>query len=434
MLLGADLLALLLAREVVARALPAGAAGSVGFVIAMLAGLAALGCYRTNAHDLMAYIARATALGAALVTWGTFGRMATADVVWHFAAIWGVTAAVVIFARTALRRAVALVGAGERAMAQTLVIGAPDDAALIIEHPALGETSHSHLAGFFDPTGCPGDIGARLAQQLKALAVDTVVIAGPLDITVFSIVIDAAITAGCEVLALPRIPPSHQVRAAVVWRNGTPVVELTRPGRQGIELMIKRGIDIVGAAVGLVVLAPVLAVIALVIKWDSIGPAFYAHTRVGRGGRAFRMYKFRSMRAGTDGDRDALQGDSLYRDGRLFKMENDPRVTRVGRWLRRTSLDEVPQLWNVFRGDMSLVGPRPPVPGEVALYEARDYARFDVKPGMTGPWQVNGRNQIGDFTDVVRLERNYIRCWSLGLDFELLLRTIPAVLSGRGAL
>src|SRR2546429_3868228 len=141
------------------------------------------------------------------------------------------------------------------------------------------------------------------------------------------------------------------------------------------------------AGVGLVVLTPVLALVAAIVKLESPGPVFFTQVRVGRGGRRFRIIKFRTMGDGAGRRRDELLSRSLYSDGRLFKVRDDPRITPVGRWLRRTSIDELPQLVNVLRGEMSLVGPRPPLPSEVALYEEHHYARFDVKPGITGPWQ-----------------------------------------------
>jgi len=140
------------------------------------------------------------------------------------------------------------------------------------------------------------------------------------------------------------------------------------------------------------------------------------------------------MVAGAEGHRDELMAQSIYPDRRLFKIVRDPRLTRLGTWLRRTSLDELPQLFNVLKGEMSLVGPRPPIPSEVDLYEAHHYARFDVKPGMTGPWQVGGRNEIQDFERVVALETRYIRDWSLLLDLGILFRTLPVVFARRGAL
>jgi lipopolysaccharide/colanic/teichoic acid biosynthesis glycosyltransferase len=160
---------------------------------------------------------------------------------------------------------------------------------------------------------------------------------------------------------------------------------------------------------------------------------FFRQVRVGLGGRAFSIAKFRTMRVGADDEVTQLRAQSIYSDGRLFKVREDPRVTRLGRWLRRTSLDELPQLLNVLRGDMALVGPRPPVASEVELYEEHHYARFDVKPGMTGPWQVSGRNEISDFEEVVKLETQYIREWTLLSDIVILARTVRAVFGMRGA-
>jgi lipopolysaccharide/colanic/teichoic acid biosynthesis glycosyltransferase len=159
----------------------------------------------------------------------------------------------------------------------------------------------------------------------------------------------------------------------------------------------------------------------------------FRQTRVGRGGRRFQICKFRSMVTDAEQRLDDLRANSVYRDARLFKMERDPRITRVGAFLRKTSLDELPQLWNVLKGDMSLVGPRPPLPSEVALYEEHHYTRFDVKPGITGPWQVSGRNKIRDFEEIMRLETAYIRQWGLGKDLAILARTVPAVLRMHGA-
>jgi lipopolysaccharide/colanic/teichoic acid biosynthesis glycosyltransferase len=154
---------------------------------------------------------------------------------------------------------------------------------------------------------------------------------------------------------------------------------------------------------------------------------------VGLGGKAFKITKFRSMVNDAEAQLDDLTPKSLYSDRRLFKVKDDPRVTRLGNFLRRTSLDELPQFWNAFVGNMSLVGPRPPLPGEVDLYEEHHYTRFDVKPGITGPWQVNGRNTVTDFDEVIRLETDYIREWTIWKDLGILLRTIPTVLLMRGA-
>jgi lipopolysaccharide/colanic/teichoic acid biosynthesis glycosyltransferase len=183
--------------------------------------------------------------------------------------------------------------------------------------------------------------------------------------------------------------------------------------------------------VGLLALAPLIAIISLAIKLDSPGPIFYGQPRIGKNGRQFRMFKFRSMVIGADTQLAELR-DHNEASGPLFKMRRDPRVTRVGRFIRRWSLDELPQLFNVLRGEMSLVGPRPPVPLEVAAYEDWQLGRLRAVPGITGLWQVSGRSDV-PFHDMVRLDLHYIRNWSLALDVEILLRTIPAVLSSRGA-
>jgi lipopolysaccharide/colanic/teichoic acid biosynthesis glycosyltransferase len=145
------------------------------------------------------------------------------------------------------------------------------------------------------------------------------------------------------------------------------------------------------------------------------------------------MWKFRSMILEADETRESIAHLNAYGDDRLFKLERDPRVTRVGRLLRRFSLDELPQLFNVLCGDMSLVGPRPPLPSEVGKYEPRHFVRLSVVPGMTGPWQVNGRNLITDFEEIVSLEKGYVDTWSLSLDIQIMLRTVGVVLSGKGA-
>jgi exopolysaccharide biosynthesis polyprenyl glycosylphosphotransferase len=194
---------------------------------------------------------------------------------------------------------------------------------------------------------------------------------------------------------------------------------------------LKRGVDLVLAIIAAVGCAPVFAAIALAIKLDSTGPVFYRQRRVGKDGVEFEMIKFRSMR--RDADRALGELISLNEaTGPLFKIRRDPRVTRVGRILRRTSLDELPQLINVLRGEMSLVGPRPPLRSEVDLYEEWQMVRLRARPGMTGLWQVSGRSEV-PFNDMVRLDLHYVRNWSLGLDLEIIVRTIPAVIANRGA-
>ena len=198
-------------------------------------------------------------------------------------------------------------------------------------------------------------------------------------------------------------------------------------------LMLKRASDLLLAGVGLVVAAPLLVLIAAAIKVESRGPVFFRQRRVGLGGREFMMWKFRSMLNEAESRREDIAHLNAYGDARLFKLRDDPRITRVGRLLRRFSLDELPQLFNIIRGEMSLVGPRPPLPSEVRHYESHHFVRLSVVPGLTGPWQISGRNLITDFEEVVRLERSYIETWSLRTDLLIMLRTGVVVLSGRGA-
>ena len=195
---------------------------------------------------------------------------------------------------------------------------------------------------------------------------------------------------------------------------------------------MKRLMDIVFSALGMMLLSPVFLAIAVAVKASSPGPVFFSQMRVGRYGRNFKFYKFRSMRQDAEAQKVALLAQNESADGVIFKMKNDPRITKVGRFLRRTSLDELPQLWNVFIGDMSLVGPRPPVPSEVQEYTLEDRKRLDVIPGITCLWQIQGRSEI-PFNEQVRLDKEYILAPSVWKDIVILLKTIPAIIGGKGA-
>ncbi len=213
--------------------------------------------------------------------------------------------------------------------------------------------------------------------------------------------------------------------------NGIPLIAVRAPVIRGWRLRAKRAMDVALAGLLLALSAPFLAVIAVAILVDARGPVLYRQQRVGRNGRLFTLLKFRSMHVEADAIRRKLAGRNEA-TGPLFKMRRDPRVTRVGRVLRRLSLDELPQLWNVIRGDMSLVGPRPPMPGEVDEYLDWHRRRLDVAPGMTGLWQVSGRSEL-TFDEMVLLDLFYAENWTLFLDMKILLRTVPTVLMGVGA-
>jgi len=197
-----------------------------------------------------------------------------------------------------------------------------------------------------------------------------------------------------------------------------------------LELAVKRMVDVVGASVLLVAASPVLVLGALAVRWSSPGPILFRQVRCGLNGRSFEMLKFRSMYVDAE-ERKAALAHLNEMDGPVFKIAQDPRITSAGRWMRRWSIDELPQLWNVLRGEMSLVGPRPPVPEEVIQYESTDRRRLSMRPGLTCLWQVSGRNQLG-FADWVKLDLQYIDGWSLAMDLRVLLKTIPAVLRGTG--
>ncbi|MEN8114627.1 MAG: sugar transferase [Actinomycetota bacterium] len=199
----------------------------------------------------------------------------------------------------------------------------------------------------------------------------------------------------------------------------------------GINRAAKRAMDLIIVVLLLIPGSVLMAVIAIAIKLDSRGPAIYASERIGKDAKPFTMYKFRSMVIGAEAQKADLEHLNEV-DGPIFKVRDDPRVTRVGRFIRRLSLDELPQLFNVLIGDMSLVGPRPPLAEEVAKYEPWHMKRLTVVGGLTGLWQISGRSDL-DFDELCQLDIEYIDTWSLGLDVRIILKTIPAALSARGA-
>ena len=196
--------------------------------------------------------------------------------------------------------------------------------------------------------------------------------------------------------------------------------------------MLKRTVDVVGAAFGLLLLSPLFLVVALAVKLTSRGPALFVQDRCGLGGRVFRFYKFRTMVEDAE-ERKAELAHLNEMKGPVFKIRRDPRITRLGAILRKTSIDELPQLWNVLLGDMSLVGPRPPTVEEVELYDKRQAQRLSVIPGITGLWQVSGRNALPDFDNWLELDLKYAKAQSFWLDMRILLKTVVVVLLARGA-
>lgn len=203
------------------------------------------------------------------------------------------------------------------------------------------------------------------------------------------------------------------------------------PVHPSVTSKLKRMIDILGACVGLGMTAVIMIPLAIAIQIDNPGPIFYSQIRCGLKGRSFRIWKFRSMVVEAERLKHLVNNQS--KGNHIFKNENDPRITRVGRFLRRTSLDELPQFWNVLRGEMSLVGTRPPTIDEVMHYSNHHWQRLNVKPGMTGEWQANGRSSIKDFEDIISMDISYQRKWSIAYDIKLILKTLKVVLNKSGA-
>ncbi|MDX6402577.1 MAG: hypothetical protein QOH70_32 [Blastocatellia bacterium] len=258
----------------------------------------------------------------------------------------------------------------------------------------------------------------------------------------FEVMIQTGRRRGVEFRIAPTLLNCLPSKTEIDQVGSLPMVTLFRSPLSNSARLAKRGSDLIIASLALAVLSPVWLLIALLIKLDSRGPVFYKQERVGMDGRVFLFYKFRTMRAGTDdvkhrefqrryikGQADSNQGDDQRP---AYKLRADDRVTRLGHLLRRTSIDELPQLFNVLRGDMSVVGPRPPIPYEVESYELWHRKRLDMKPGITGLWQVSGRNRL-PFDEMVRMDLYYIENWSLLLDIKIILQTLPVMWRGEDA-
>nr|WP_232792202.1 sugar transferase [Actinacidiphila yeochonensis] len=239
--------------------------------------------------------------------------------------------------------------------------------------------------------------------------------------------------AGVPLAVLPGLIDVEGRRVQLESPAGLTMLHIAPPARAGAQIAVKTAVDRAGAAFLLTLLAPVFAVLAAAVRLTSRGPAFYRQTRFGLAGNPFTMWKFRTMVADAESRKAELErAGGNEHDGLMFKMRRDPRVTRVGRLLRRFSLDELPQLVNVLRGEMSLVGPRPPLPDEVAHYDETALRRLAVKPGITGLWQVSGRSDLS-WDETLALDLRYVDNWSLAGDVEVMARTVRAVVDGRGA-
>jgi exopolysaccharide biosynthesis polyprenyl glycosylphosphotransferase len=340
-------------------------------------------------------------------------------------------AAVRTAARAARRR-----GYNTRAFA---VVGAGEMAEVVVQTIAAHREWGYVFAGYVLEDGAAAPPGAKVLGRLDEMGrildehvIDEVVFAIPRDR--LDAVEGPAVLCeeqGVGVKVLLNFFPNRIAKLTVEEVDGIPVLAFASGPTDEGALVVKRIFDVVVSALLLALLSPLLLAIALAVKLDSRGPVFFKQRRIGQNGREFWLYKFRSMLEDAEVRRAALEHRNEM-DGPAFKMADDPRVTRVGRFLRKTSLDEVPQFWNVLKGEMSVVGPRPPLPAEVKRYKRWQRRRLSVRPGITCWWQVSGRSEL-DFAQWMELDLRYIDNWSLWGDLEIVLRTIPAVLLGRGA-
>ena len=418
--------------------IPPGSVHLAQLLVAVLIGLAIFRTYGPgdNRRDVGSLL-RAAAAGGGLVCWGwLWAAFSWYHLIGCAMMILGIGGALVA-ERLLLEVLIDHVRGADKNAPRSIIVGHADAARRLLVDSVLSDARVFSLLGYVDTrhTSQSDALGSmhELVQIIDRYEVDTVILSADCGADVYNEVLDIADSIGCQVSVVAHWSGSGDLNPRVVWQHGLPVLALTRPSLRWQQLFLKRAFDLLATSTALIILAPIFLVAAIAVRLSSPGPIFFSQTRVGLGGRKFRMYKFRSMTDGAEEMLEELAEDSLYADRRLFKIVDDPRITAVGRFLRRTSIDELPQFWNVLRGDMSLVGPRPPLPAEVRLYSEHHYSRFYMKPGITGPWQVSGRNKITDFEQVVRIENEHMHQWTFWKDIHILLRTIPAVLKMDGA-
>lgn len=325
---------------------------------------------------------------------------------------------------------------GQRGAGAAILVGAPK-ATGKYEQAVAAPGGDYRVVGYVatQPNEAGDFLGTidNLPALIDAHDAEAVVVCADLPASRIDDLIEQCLHSGCQILFPARAVRVYGLRPTLVWHHDQPFFELGSPVLKAKALISKRIADVVVSSALLFLLAPLLAVIAIAIRLDSLGSPFFFQERAGLGGRRFRMIKFRTMREGADVEKRDLTHLNQTGDTRLFKIRDDPRTTRLGRVLRRWSLDELPQLFNVLIGEMSLIGPRPFFESDFEEYEDHHFRRLDAKPGISGLWQVSGRSEVLDFEDVIYLDRQYIEQWSFWLDVSILFRTVPAVLRRTGA-
>jgi len=343
--------------------------------------------------------------------------------------------------RFAVRKLTGRLSASGYLCTTALIVGTNDEARTIARtlhrHRKLGYSAVGFISvspvgtGTIDGLPVVGDVD-DIAAVARQTGVAAVVIAGTAVRADTLLQIDAALqSTDVEIRLTPGLPHVSPSRITIRPLDGLALLSLDRRELGIRQAALKRMFDVVVGTILFVLALPVMVAVGILVRITSRGPALFRQERVGKGGDPFVMYKFRSMVVGAEQQHEQLVQASGS-DTVLFKLREDPRVTRVGRLIRRWALDELPQLWNVVKGDMSLVGPRPALPGQTARYSNRLRTRLEVKPGLTGLWQVNGRHEL-PFADYIRYDLFYVENWSLGLDLYVIGKTIPALLARRGS-
>jgi len=409
---------------------------------AWVAIFAAYGLYRSRFHSFFEETLRtvsAVSVGMMLLLAGSFFyRHFSYSRLWILYA-WVLSIGVILLLRGVRRLAYRHLRARGIDVQRVVVVGAGKEGASVMEtltaRPELGRQPVAFLdtAGHGEVHGLPvAGAPADVLPVVRRLGAHAVIIALPADARQTTMQTAALCEeAGVPYAIVPDLYTLAATGADVEVIGRLPLLTLRQHPLDGWGRRIKDVLDFVGAAVGIVLVLPLFLIIAALIAVDSRGPIFYRHRRIGKGGFPFAAFKFRTM---VDSAEDDLFVDPVLRAHfvQAFKLVDDPRVTRVGRWLRRTSLDELPQLLNVLKGDMSLVGPRPITEEELQKYGPWERRLLRVKPGLTGLWQVL-RHDEPDYTQRVSLDMYYIDHWSVGLDLKILLRTVPSIIAGRGA-
>ncbi len=419
--------------------LPRGNLSGFQIGVALVLGLFVTGNYgegdrRKDASRLLVGSALAIALPIWRQLWGGSPLQAALEYVLSCGLLW----VGLVLERRSMDQIVDLVRSKVRSVSRVVFVGPADDCFRVIQQNGFAVGWEYEPVGVLDVNDPPharaiGHVRA-LSQTLQESAADTVVLCGPLPDEVLSYVVDSSLAADCHLMSMPRSVETAGVTLSLLWRGGVPMVQLTRPALRGQQLFLKRVLDVVVAALALIVFSPLLLGLWALVRLDSPGPGLFAQPRLGRNGRTFRCLKFRTMH--RDAEQRLSSDPRLYSEylANNYKLPpaHDPRLTSLGRFLRRSSLDELPQLINVLRGEMSLVGPRPIVPDELEQYGKWSALFLSLKPGMTGAWAVNGRSGVS-YPDRADLELNYVRSWSLLHDIAILLHTGLVVARRAGA-